>query len=217
MSKKNVLITDLVFNSIILVMEAVALVLSAFEYGVGLFGYYTQCSNILLGISCAVSVFFAAKALKGGEAEEKKWSRLLKFIGTSSVALTLVVVLTVLIPSRGHGRYTAESVVHYLLTGSNLFMHFVCPVAAILVFVFLEHKARISFRETLFAMIPAFIYACISTSLNATNLMYGPYPFLHVHEQSVLASAFWFIAIVLLSYVLALAVWGLNKIGKENK
>lgn len=54
-----------------------------------------------------------------------------------------------------------------------------------------------------YAVIPTLIYGILLIICNITNVVYGPYPFLHVHEQSVMASILWFAGILLGTYGVA--------------
>lgn len=66
------------------------------------------------------------------------------------------------------------------------------------------------------ALIPTIIYAVITTSLNIAKVMYGPYPFLYVYEQSVGMSVFWCILIISIEYAIVWLLWKTNQILKEK-
>lgn len=62
---------------------------------------------------------------------------ILEFIGTVSVALTMLVTLFFLAPSMGLGVIFADS---------NLFLHVICLISSVLVFVLFEKNADINFK-----------------------------------------------------------------------
>ena len=70
--------------------------------------------------------------------------------------------------------------------------------------MFLEHDNKVTKRETYIALIPTMIYAVIAIVLNIAKVIYWPYVFLHVYEQSVLMSFVWLILISALVYGIAL-------------
>lgn len=210
-NKKEAKILALIFNVVIFVFELAGIFLSFKDFGTPqkVFVYFTQDSNILLGICSFIYVLSLVRDLKGNGTVPKA-VHAFKFVATNAVTLTMVTVLAVLIPAAGG--YETENVVYYMLQSSNFFMHLVCPSLAIFSFLFFEHTPKIKFPCTVLAVLPAALYAGISIYLNYMRILYGPYPFLHVYEQSITVSVMWTVAIVGGSYVMGIVIWVLNKL-----
>lgn len=117
--------------------------------GTRCFIYFTIDSNILAALTCLLMVPYDIRMLKNGD-EFPRWTLVCKFIGTSAVTLTLLVVLLYLGPTMG---YPA------MFAGKNLYLHLICPLLAIVSYVFFEHDGSGEKRSSLPGVIPTFIYA----------------------------------------------------------
>lgn len=202
------LFISLILNVLIAVFEIIAVVLTFAEYGnFTFFKYYTQDSNILLGISCAVMAILKVRFLRFGK-DVPYSAKLFLYIATCCTTLTITVVLALLIPNAGG--YTMQNFSSYMLEGSGLFMHFVCPVLAFVSFAAFE-DVQLSFSHTVCALIPTLIYAAVLFILNIANVLVGPYFFLHVYEQSVLASAGWTFVVLGINYLMSAGIWVLSR------
>ena len=91
---------------------------------------------------------------------EKDWAYYLKVMGTAAVTVTMLTVLIFL--GRLYG-YKA------LLTGSDLFMHLITPLLAIISLCVFERRG-ISFLGSLIGVIPVALYA----PLYLYNVVYAP-------------------------------------------
>ena len=110
------------------------------------FRYFTCQSNVL----CAGSALAAAAAQLAGNVPRWVWT--LKYIGTAGVTVTMLTVFLFLAPSVGKDWYTV------LLKGaSNLCMHLVTPLLAILSFC-LPEKRGMSFLWSLWGLLPVVVY-----------------------------------------------------------
>lgn len=199
---------SLALNILITAFEISAVILSIIEYGgFSFFKFYTQDSNILLGISCAVMAFCKIRFLCSG----KKISdsvKLFIYIAVCCTTLTITVVLALLIPNAGG--YTMKNFSHYMLEGSGLFMHFVCPVLALVSFICFE-EIPLKFSHTVCAIVPTLIYAAVLFVLNIASVLVGPYFFLHVYEQSVLASVGWTFVVIGGNYLMSVGIWAASR------
>ncbi len=108
------------------------------------FRYFTCLSNVL----CAVSALVTAAAAMIGTVPEWVW--MLKYIGTASVTVTMLTVIFFLAPSIGKG-WTV------LLKGSELFMHLLTPLAALISFCVFE-KQDMRFTQSLWGLLPVALY-----------------------------------------------------------
>ena len=122
------------------------------------FRFYTCQSNVL----CAVSALVTAAALIfGGSIPE--WVRILKYIGTASVTVTMLTVFLYLAPSVGKDWYEV------LLKGRDLFLHLLTPLAALISFCVFE-KRGMSFAQSLWGLLPVACYG----PLYLYKILYAP-------------------------------------------
>ena len=171
------------------------------------FQYYTTDSNLFAAITSILMIF---SLLSKGTVSQKIHN--LRYYSTCCVTLTFVVVITILIPFDGWENYST-----WLFKGTNLWLHTVGPLLNIASFLFLEQGNKVTKRETFLALIPTMVYAVIAIVLNITRVLYGPYVFLHVYEQSVLMSFVWLILISALVYGIAFLLRLGNTKFQKNK
>ncbi len=114
------------------------------------FRYFTTHSNVL----CAISALFMCLC------PEANWAYYLKVMGTAAVTVTMLTVLIFL--GRIYG-YKA------LLTGSDLFMHLITPLLAIISLCVFERRG-IGFLASFIGVIPVALYA----PLYLYNVVYAP-------------------------------------------
>ncbi len=202
-------------NICITVMEVIASIIGGVlhlkDYGLKIFIFYTQDSNLFLFVTCVIMTIMQAQILWGKRKGVPLWAQRLKYMATCGVSLTFLVVIFILIPLAG-----MDSIVDKLFTEAKLYHHFLCPILAFLSFVVLEKQPEIHFIDTLYALIPTAIYAIIMTIFNITHVVEGPYPFFKVYEQGVLMSCVWCTTILVTAYGIAVGVYYLNKIKKKE-
>lgn len=186
-----------ILNWLFLAAEAAGTVLSLRGMGMHTFMFYTQDSNYL---AMTVGIIFALFALRQllYSKPVPHWVYVLRYISACCLALTFTVVLAVLVPMSG-----PAALVPMFTGGSMLYHHLLCPVMSVVSFVFFERDAHIESRETVWALLPTFIYAAVLVALNFTRTVYGPYPFLHVYEQPIWMSAVWAVVIIGINYLSA--------------
>ena len=107
--------------------------------------FFTTLSNIL----CAVACLLTAIAINAGGIPE--WIWMLKYIGTAAVTVTMLTVLFFLAPSFGKGALKV------LLSGTDLFMHLIIPLLALVSFCVFE-KRGMTFCQSLWGMLPVVLY-----------------------------------------------------------
>ena len=193
-------------NIVLVVLGVVGLIVSIISNGLGLFSYYTQDSNILGLLSSLLFVVTGYESFKSKMVKTNNFVAKFRFMATACMCLTFLVVIFVLIPIAGF-KWTGW----YLFGGANLYYHTLCPIISFISFMFFENVVNLRFVNTVINFIPTVIYAIITITLNALNIMYGPYPFLKVHEQSILMSVIWFILIVGGSWLIAILIYLLKK------
>ncbi len=188
-------------NLLLALLGAVGLIISILTMGLQLFSFYTQLSNIFCLCSALLYLFYYKKE------DIPQWVKKLRYFGTCTVTVTFLVVVFILAPM-----FTdiLEGYRHMFFDGANFFYHVSCPILAFISFVFLEKEITISWTDTFRALIPTVLYAFVAILLNVLHVLDGPYPFLRVYNQSILASVFWCVAILLVAWVIALVVRGLH-------
>lgn len=185
---------------------AIGTVLHFTQYGWTMFRYYTLCSNVFLLLACAVQAYFEARILLNRGLFVPSWARLLKYFAVCTVTLTFFVVILILVPMAGGESHLPG----YLLRGSGLYHHTLCPLLGLVSFVLLDRVSLPDRRVTLWALLPTALYGVAAIVLNLTGTLRGPYPFLRVREQPVWASAAWLLIVLALAWGLALLVWKLS-------
>lgn len=188
--------SSLIVNSLIIILEVIGFILVFNELGINSLQYYTEDSNLLLLISSIILVYYLSK-----NKELPSWFKSFRHIAVVSTTLTLIVVLTVLSWTTDMGLY------HLLFGGSMLYHHTLCPILAILSFIFVEKYDEIKVIKGLYFTI---VYAIIMIILNVLKIVEGPYPFLRVYEQPILHSIIWTILILAITYVIALILKKVN-------
>ena len=179
MEKRNV---SIALSIIIIILEIIALIVCYNSFGINL-AYYTIESNIFLLISTILYLITINNV--------PKIVQLLKYSSTLSVFITFLVVVFVLYPMYDFNFQ------FMFLDGPNLYMHVLCPVLAIISFIFFDsNEIENSLKNNLRSLYFTIIYAIILISLNILNVVSGPYPFLKVNQQSPLMSLFWIVLIL---------------------
>jgi len=174
----------------------------------GMLKFFTVQSNILMGVIALIFAYKEFNLLKGKKIELTKKDYLLKLAATTSVALTFIVVFTYLGPITKYG-------IKSMLTNSNLFYHLIIPVLSIITLVFFEKNNKIKFNETIYGLVPSFIY----------SLFYTVNVLIHMENGKVspIYDWYWFVqngvwttiivapVILAITYLICLALWKLNK------
>ena len=173
---------SIALSIIIIILEIIALIVCYNSFGINL-AYYTIDSNIFLLISTILYLLTINNV--------PKIVQLLKYSSTLSVFITFLVVVFVLYPMYNFNFQ------FLFLDGPNLYMHVLCPVLAIISFIFFDsNEIENSLKNNLRSLYFTIIYAIILISLNILNVVSGPYPFLKVNQQSPLMSLFWIVLIL---------------------
>ena len=197
----------LVLQILIILGEMRAIALSAGGYRAFVYAYYTWDSNLLLLLTAVLTAVSCVRILAGKSDAVSSPLRFLRYVSTCCTALTFLVVLLILAPMLGPSGFS-----RLLLTGNLAYMHFICPVLALISFLFAEDHRDLRFRHSLYAMIPTALYAVVIITLNVTRTVSGPYPFLLVYEQPLYASLLWFVGVLGGAWLIAVL---LSRIGRR--
>ena len=196
MKKKSIAIG---LNALLVIMGIAGFVLTVRDIGFFDFQYYTQDSNLLSLIASCFLLYYLVKGKK-----VPRNVTLLKYMSVVSLSVTFLVVIFILAPM------FSFNYKWLLLAGNMLFYHFLCPVVAFISFVFFEEHS-LEKKDFLVGILFTIIYAIILVVLNALGVVDGPYPFLKISEQSLLASIFWMICILGGACLIALGLRYLKK------
>lgn len=190
MSKKKL---ALIVNIIILVLELIAFGKSLFtEHSIAV-EYYTNDSNIIALISSLLFIIFYSK--------EKEFVKDIRFVATSCLAVTFLVVIFVLCPMYNFNYKLL------MFTDNFLIFHTIVPILSIFSYIALEDRSSKNYLCLVFTI----IYSIILVTLNILNLVKGPYPFLMVTTQNPLMTLLWGVIIIGGSYVIGICLNTLNK------
>lgn len=171
------------------------------------FCLFTTDSNILCMLTALILAVFEIRFLRKGK-PVPRLALIMKFFGSSAVALTFAVVVLFLGPS--------TDFVTMVFGGTSIYMHFAGPLLGVGSFCFVENAFRLEKKLLIPAIIPTAIYAAVYITMvvfiGSENG--GWYDFYGFN-----IGGFWYIsclAIILLSLGLAAVLRLLhNKISKD--
>lgn len=121
------------------------------EVGLKTFRMFTDLSNMFVGITSAMTIPFAVDGIRQKNYHLPRWIMNLTLASVTAISVTFVIALCLLTPLVGF--------VRIMLTSTNLLMHTIVPLIAILSFLFINTYHTIKFKATIFAVIPVAIYA----------------------------------------------------------
>ncbi|MBR1376421.1 MAG: hypothetical protein IJ565_01210 [Bacilli bacterium] len=201
MNKKTL---SLIFNIAIIILEIIATILSYKVNSRVLIEYYTIDSNLLIMVTSLIYIIFIFM-----KKDIPRWLSMLKYIATTCLVITFVIVMLILIPMAD---FNFKAM---LIDDAMLYHHLLCPILALITFVFFDDLGTYNRKDNIIGILITQIYAAVLIILNIVNVVSGPYPFLMVRDQSILASTAWFIGIFVIEYMIALGVRIFQ--GKFNK
>ena len=203
------LLAAMILNLGIAVMEVIAISISMERSDC--FIFYTEDSNVFCFVSVVLNLIFSTLILCGKRESVPLWVHSVRHMATACVAMTFVVVVTVLAPmfSMFGGLWMSYKML--LFSRGVVFTHFLCPLVSILSFVLLEDRPELPFRFNFIALIPTAVYGVIAVTLNILRIWEGPYPFLMVYEQSVWMSCLWLIIMGIFAYGISWLIWKGNR------
>ena len=196
---------SLLLNLLIIIFEVRALIMNLHTNGL-LIEYYTIDSNMLALVS---SVIYCVHLLL----DEKlpRWLEVFKYMTTICLTITFLVVLFILAPMYDFNYK------YFVLDGAFVYQHLLCPILAVVTFLFFDTLHRFDIRDYIRGIYITVIYAVVLVILNITGVVTGPYPFLKVKEQSVIASILWGIFLTFFDYLIAVCLGKLYfKLNKEG-
>ncbi len=200
----------IILDLLIIIFGILGSYIEIYENGLGMLGYYTVDSNIFMVLCCFLDIIYQVAAFQGQK--NLIWIKDIKYTGVCCMTITFCIVFFILAPMGG-----LEGYLRIFFEGALKYQHFLCPILTIASFLLIDRFQTTLKRSMVYvALIPTIIYAVITTSLNIAKVMYGPYPFLYVYEQSVGMSVFWCVLIISIEYAIVWLLWKTNQILKEK-
>ena len=208
----------LILNLVVFVLELIAILwmMSGISSGplsagrLGMLRYFTVDSNILMGIAALIAAIDGWMVLCGKRKERSSFSFIAKLVGTSGVALTMLVTVGFLTPTT-YSRLGLFA----MYRGSNFLLHLVNPILSIVTFIGFEKTRGISFMHTFTATVPLILYAIYYTAETIRHTENGViqrgydwYGFFVLGLKSVFVIL---PLIILISWGISLALWKLNR------
>ena len=199
MEKRSTLKAAIVFNALVVALEAWAIIHGLTQRGSVVFMFYTSLSNMLGALACIACLIGEIRELRGGPVTSHS-IRLLKYAGASCLFMTFCVVVFVLAPMY----YSVGMNGFYLLFCLRELpvTHLAGPVLVCVSYVLFEADRTMTLRGSLIGIVPTIMYAAVAYPLNIAQVWHGPYPFFYVWEMPVWQSILWFIALCVLAFAL---------------
>lgn len=154
-------ISGIIMGSIMSILSILALILNISNYyndnvpeaGMGTLRMFTTLSNLLVGAGAFLTISFQIEGIRKKNYHLPRWIVDLMYFGTLGVTLTFVVAITAISFAQGF------SVA--MFSKSNIFLHTINPIIAILLFTFINCDHHIKFYKSFLSLIPIFIYSII--------------------------------------------------------
>ena len=146
------------------------------DSGYSLFKYFTTNSNTLSATGAAFLIPYAVEGIRVKRFSFPKWVGMIQYSGAICTSLTMAFAFLFILPTQGR---------EIALGGMNFWLHLVCPIMALVLFLSVESDFRFSFFDTIICLAPFFLYAAIyMTSVVMVGEEYGGWQDLyHLTDQ----------------------------------
>ena len=188
---------SIALNALVVVLEIVAIGHGVAVHGVAEnFVFYTECSNLMGGIACALCMVAEIRAFAADRAAEFELGRKLcwlKYASCCCLLMTLFVVVIVLAPAYCAAGYNG----YYLMFCERELpvTHLLGPLLVFASYVLFEAERPMALRQSLYGLAPTLAYAAVAYPCNIARVWEGPYPFFFVWNMPVWQSVAWFLAL----------------------
>ena len=185
-------------NVLFMFLEVIALAWTMGQFMLESFIYYTILSNLFALIVSIIYFYYSY---------QKKIPKVINILRLSSVlslSVTFLVSLFILLPSFDFN-------FKLMYGGMNLFLHFVCPVLLLVIYLIYDKKNKLTKKDIMLANMLTFVYGAIMVPLNILKVVEGPYPFLMVYKQSIFMIIIWLIVIVGGTTLLGFSLYKIKK------
>ena len=181
---------ELVLHSIIVILEAIAVIYLIAIEGPAVFRYYTVLSNVLM---LAASTWYLSCYI--GKKEIPEALTVLHLSAAVCLTVTFLIAAFVLMPQ--------STFAYYFLDNVAPILHFLGPVLSVITLLLTEEEV-----PKYGVVVPALLtilYGIITLLLNISRLLVGPYFFLEVYSTPAGTIAMWFAIIFVLCVILTVA------------
>ncbi len=121
--------------------------------GIRAFRFFTILSNMFVAVCAALCIPYEIDGLRYKNYHLPRWVVYSTYVTVTGVAITFFMAMTLI---------TAVNGVQFaLLRGSNLWLHLICPVLSILLFLFLNDDHNIPLRYAFISLIPLLAYGTL--------------------------------------------------------
>ena len=176
--------------------------------------FFTVDSNILVGLISLILCYFEYQVIKNKRNEIPSYLYIFKLVGTVSVMLTFLVTAFYLAPSIPNGYYA-------LYRNAYLFFHLIVPLLSLISFIFFEKTNKIKFKYLFLSLAPIILYGIFYIANILLHLDNGniskEYDFYMFAQGGTNTIIFVFLVIQILSFIITLIIWLLNKEKKALK
>ena len=169
------------------------------------FKYFTFQSNVFMGCVAAVYGYYQLLMILKKVDKIPHVLTIFNLIATSAVALTFIVVIAFLGPGYGYDK---------MYKNANLFFHLLVPVLAMLNFIFYTKSEKYHFIQTLFTIVPCFLYGLVYFIVVASQNAYGDIKidFYFFGKDGPLIGTVNYFAVMSIAYVIALILYFSNRL-----
>ena len=185
--------------------------------------YFTNLSNIWIGITCLVISILSIIEIKLKKSLLKNYIYTLKFIFTVSITITGLIFCVLLAPFADFNVWTLSSIL----------THVVVPVTSIASYFIEMPISPMNKKHVWYALIPPLIYFIIGSILSILKVDFGrgqtyPYFFMNYYsevglfgfrysDKPEMGSVYWIIVILLLIIGLSKLYYKLHSINKTSE
>ena len=159
MKQSKLFIISLVLNALVflLVITGIIIMLTVgsgplADRSIFVFKYFTFQSNVFVGVVSFVYAYYQLLIILGKKSKLPHVLLVFNHVGVTAVSLTFLIVVAFLAPGYGYDK---------MYIGANLFFHALVPLVAIINYLFFEKEAKISFKNTLFCLLPCALYGTV--------------------------------------------------------
>ena len=127
---------------------------SEFEnMGLKTFRMFTTLSNLILSVGAILAIPYQIEGLKKNNYHLPRWIVYFLYSGVTGVSVTFVTAISVISISEGFK--------DAMFNGTNLFMHTINPITAILLFTIVNDDHHLYYKSIIYAFLPEFVYSII--------------------------------------------------------
>lgn len=209
-AQKKRSILGIIIDVVIIIFGIWGSYAEVYENGIVMLSYYTVESNLFISLACLLDLVYQVRVLN--QKEKLSWIKNMKYLATCCMTITFMVVFFILAPSGGIPEY-----IRIFFEGPLKYQHTLCPILAVFSFFVVDtYQNDLKKKMILVSLTPTILYAIVTTSLNIAKIMYGPYPFLHVYEQSIGMSVFYVFLIIGIAYLIGWFLWKISSLVRKQ-